>query len=211
MAKQLQTLRIKGSSMEGHAPITLPWWSLVKGPVLMPSSCQHSVPKLALLYQSIQVLECSQPTDTERMDAHCKEIACLAVYAGDDSRTPEQRLEGRGSRAAASRVVRRTASEMPWDATNHKALHLSTVEQAEKPVGKQAGIRDSFLNRSLGQEVSQRSRIAKGGKAHHWLAAVPGLNQRPSRVWASCGRLSGSSNAHRTGSCCLRFFLGGED
>ena len=82
----------------------------------MPSRCQHSVPKLALLYRSTQVLECSQLTDTERMDAHCKETARLAVYGGDDSRTAEQRLEGRGSRAsgaAASRVVRRTASEMP--------------------------------------------------------------------------------------------------
>lgn len=65
--------------------------------MLIPSLCQHLVPKLVLLYLSTQNLEGSQPTNTERMDAHCKETACLAGYGEDDSRTPEQLPEERGS------------------------------------------------------------------------------------------------------------------
>lgn len=62
----------------------------------MPSPCQHLVPNiwLVLLYLSTHVLECSQPTNTEWMDARSKETACLAVYGEDDSRIPEQLLGG---------------------------------------------------------------------------------------------------------------------
>lgn len=64
---------------------------------LMPSPCQHLFPKLVLLYLSTHVLECSQPTNPERMDACCKETACPAVYSEDDSRRLGQLLQGRGS------------------------------------------------------------------------------------------------------------------
>lgn len=74
----------------------------------MAFSCQNLVSELfsSSLYP---VLECGQPTDTERMDAHCKETACLAGYGKDDTRTA---AEGERKWAAASRVVRRRASEM---------------------------------------------------------------------------------------------------
>lgn len=61
-SKHLKRLRSKRSSAEGEdALIILPWWSLAKGFVLIPSPCQHLVPKLVLLYLS-HILECSQPT-----------------------------------------------------------------------------------------------------------------------------------------------------
>lgn len=109
------------------------------------------------------------------MDAHCKETACLAGYSKDDSKTPEQLLEESRSGQLQAGWSEEWPQRCPEIQQNHKALHLSTVEQAEQPVGKQEGIRDSFLNRSLGQEVSQ-TRSAKGGEAHHRLSAVLGPN-----------------------------------
>lgn len=130
MPKHLQRLRIKSSLFEGEdAPIILPWWSLVKGFVLMPSFCQHLVPKLVLLYLCTHVLECSQSTDTERTDLAAKRLCvwlCTArMTAGLQSHCWRERKW-----ATASRVVRSTVSEKLWDATNHKASLNSQAGRA---------------------------------------------------------------------------------
>ena len=113
------------------------------------------------------------------MDAHCKETACLAGYSKDD-KTQNQLLEESGSGQLQAGWSEEWPRRCPEIQQNHKALHLSTVKQAEQPVRKQEGIRGSFLNRSLGQEVSQTSRSAKGGEAHHRLSAVLGPDHRAS-------------------------------
>ena len=167
MVKHLQRLRIKRSTTEGEdVPLIHPWWSLDKGSVLMAFPCQHLVSNL-FSSSAYLVLEWSQPTDTERMDAHCKETACLAGYSKDDNKTQNQLLEESGSGQLQAGWSEEWPRRCPEIQQNHKALHLSTVKQAEQPVWKQEGIRGSFLNRSLGQEVSQTSRSAKGGEAHH--------------------------------------------
>lgn len=80
-------------SREGEgARIILPWWSPAEGrvdAVPLPTFGSQACPLVSVPCPG------TQPAyNTDRMAAHCKETACLAVHSEDASRTPEQLLEG---------------------------------------------------------------------------------------------------------------------